>query len=94
MSASPVQIRKGVILVEKEVKIGDHVIWGDQYGKPHHALVTNVWGPADSKPSINVRVVDSDPNQEDSCGRKTRAETSVTHKSNQSAHGRWWDFPA
>ena len=76
-----------------EVKIGSHVIWHDPYGKPHNALVTAVWGPADSKPSINVVVLNDDEAQTDTYGRKLQRETSVVYEDSQSAHGRYWTFP-
>jgi hypothetical protein len=75
-----------------EVRKGSHVIWHDPYGRPHDALVTNVWGPVDSKPSINVVIVNMDEDQTDTYGQKIARETSVVHKDNQSAHGRFWTF--
>lgn len=68
---------------------GHHVTWYDEYGKPHDALVTNVHGPGNT-PSINVVVVNLDVGQTDSYGQKIQRETSVPHKVNQSAHGRYW----
>ncbi len=76
----------------QEVKVGQHVIWHDPYGKPFEALVTAVWGPADQKPSINVVVVNLEDGQRDDYGQKIKRETSVVHEDNQSAHGRYWTF--
>lgn len=74
------------------MKNGQHVIWHDEYGKSHDALVTCLhgnWGP-ENKPSINVVVVNLDEGQTDTYGQKLQRETSVVHKSNQGAHGRYW----
>ena len=76
-----------------EVKIGDHVLWHDEFGRPHNALVTAVWGPAGNKPSINVVVLNPDENQTDTYGRKIQRETSVVYADQQYAHGRYWRFP-
>lgn len=71
------------------VKIGGHVTWHDEYGKPHDALVTNVHGPL-PHPAINVVVVNMDEGQTDTYGQKVQRETSVVHESSQYAHGRYW----
>jgi hypothetical protein len=52
--------------------------------------VTNCFGPLESKPSINVVVVNNDENQTDTYGRKIERFTSVVHESNQYAHGNYW----
>jgi hypothetical protein len=70
-------------------QIGDHVTWHDPYGKPHDALVTAVWGQGET-PSINVVVVNLEEGQTDTYGQKIARETSVVHKSQQAAHGRFW----
>lgn len=75
------------------VNIGDNVIYADEYGTTHEALVTQQWGKPDDKPSINLLWVVGDPEKMDSYGRQIERNTSVVHKDNQSAHGRWWDFP-
>lgn len=73
----------------KEPKAGQHVVWRDEYGKPHDALITAVHGTGET-PSINVVVVNLDDGQTDTYGQKIQRETSVPHRVNQSAHGRWW----
>jgi hypothetical protein len=72
------------------VKVGGYVKWHDPYGKPHDALVTAIWGKPEEKPSINVVVVNMEEGQTDSYGQKIARETSVVHKDNQAAHGRFW----
>lgn len=69
-------------------------MWVDPVGLPHHALVTANWGQADNEtPSINVVVVNVEDGQTDNYGQKIQRETSVVHKTNQSAHGRYWYIP-
>jgi hypothetical protein len=75
------------------IKIGQHVIWHNPFGKPHDALITNIWGDPDKFPSINVVVVNLEEGQSDSYGQKIQRETSVVYKNEQSAHGRFWTLP-
>ncbi len=70
-------------------KVGDTVTYFDEHGKPHNALVTANWGTG-STPSINLVWIDSDETKTDSYGRQIARNTSVVHKSNQSAHGCYW----
>lgn len=76
------------------VEIGGHVVWVDPMGVPHDALVTAIWGGRDQNPSINVVVVNRDDGQTDSYGQKIQRETSVVHRVNQGAHGRFWYLPS
>lgn len=71
------------------IEVGQHVKWVDPQGVPHDALVTAVHGAGDT-PSINVVVVNLEPGQADSYGQKIARETSVVHREQQSAHGRYW----
>jgi hypothetical protein len=70
--------------------VGSPVTFVDSLGRDRPALVTAVWGPPESNPSINVVVVNNDENQTDTYGRKIERFTSVVHKSNQYAHGNYW----
>jgi hypothetical protein len=72
-----------------KANVGQHVKWFDPVGQPHDALVTAVHSTQDF-PSINVVVVNCEPGQTDNYGQKIQRETSVVHKTNQSAHGRYW----
>lgn len=74
-----------------KVKVGENVKWFDPVGQPHDALVTRVHGPEEF-PSINVVVVNCDPDQTDTYGQKIQRETSVVHKTNQHANGRYWMY--
>jgi hypothetical protein len=70
--------------------IGSPVTYVDSTGHARPALVTNCFGPLESKPSINVVVVNDDDNQTDTYGRKIERFTSVVHQDNQYAHGNYW----
>jgi hypothetical protein len=71
------------------MEIGNHVVYVDEYGKGHNALVTEVWGGGDT-PSLNVVYVETDDSKTDQYGRQLHRATSAVHKSNQGAHGRYW----
>jgi hypothetical protein len=70
--------------------IGWPVVYIDSLGRERPALVTNCFGPLESKPSINVVIVNDDENQTDTYGRKIERFTSVVHQANQWAHGNYW----
>lgn len=84
--------------MEKQFKPGQHVVYVDQYGKPHDALVTIWWHDITAyksetgMPGCNVVFVTSDPLKTDTYGTQIERETSVIHKSAQPAHGRYWCF--
>jgi hypothetical protein len=81
---------EGKVISEMQIKVGGSVIYVDPTGHDRNALVTAVWGPPESNPSINVVVVNDDENQTDTYGRKIERFTSVVHQSNQYAHGNFW----
>lgn len=76
------------------MKIGDWVLFADQFGKEHPAFVTSVFdnGNPDEypTPSLNVVYVSDDSTKTDQYGRQLERATSVPHESNQSAHGYKW----
>lgn len=76
----------------QDVSICMGVIYTDPTGKDRHALVTNVFGPSDKHPSVNVAFVNDDGNQTDSYGHKIERATSTPHQSGQFAHGNCWRF--
>lgn len=91
----------------RQPKIGDHVIFFDQFGMPHDALLTAVWGDVgvrkytvneqpvveDFYPSVNVLLISPDERREDSYGRQIERQTSVVHSNDQSAWGNFYCFP-
>jgi len=73
------------------LQVRDHVVFVDAVGKRHEALLTEVWGEA-APCSVNLVYVSGDPSKTDPYGRQIERETSVVHKSYQSAHGMYWAF--
>lgn len=85
--------------MERKLKVGDSVVYVDQYGKPHTALVTIVWTNIESyqsptgQPGCNLIFVSDDPSKTDQYGTQIERETSVIHMTHQPAHGRYWRWP-
>jgi hypothetical protein len=71
------------------MKVGDVVIYHDPTGKAHNALLTATWGESDTG-TFNLVYVSSDENEQDPYGRQTKRESSVSHKTNNQAWGRYW----
>lgn len=72
------------------MKVGDAVVFVDPRGNEHPAILTAVWGPPESNPSVNLVFVSKDETKHDTYGRQIERETSVVHESNQYAHGMYW----
>jgi len=86
--------------MERTLDIGDGVKVIDQHGVPHDALVSQHWGEGrrtlkegDRMPTVNVAFFSIDPSKTDQYGRQLERESSVPHKSNTDAPGRYWFFP-
>ena len=72
---------------------GDHVVFTDAHSQDRNGLVTAVWGSGNGT-SINITFVHTDENRTDQYGRQLdRSNTSVVHKSQQSAPGMMWRWP-
>ncbi len=75
--------------------IGSIVKFTDEYAVQHDALVTTVFDNGNREkfpnPAINVVYVSKDASQTDQYGRQIVRKTSVVKKTNQSAHGYFWD---
>lgn len=85
----------------KHPKVGDHVLWIDEHGKEHNALVLIVWDKGGmapeypvENPTINLVVVNPDPSRDDSYGRQIERHTSVPSARRTTVRGRCWDWPA
>jgi hypothetical protein len=87
---APAKERKVKNAMDASFGIGSTVIYVDSLGRERNAIVTNCFGPLESKPSINVVVVNDDENQTDTYGRKIERFSSVVHEANQFAHGNYW----
>lgn len=79
----------------KHVREGLSIVYGDHTGVEHDALCTaawgeNSWGEGEQAPCINVVYVTSDETKTDSYGRQIERDTSVPHRSSQTAPGNWW----
>lgn len=80
----------------KHVRESLAVIYGDHQGIEHDALVTAVWGEnsfeddGTGAPCINVVYVTQDDGKTDSYGHQIERDTSVPHRSVQTAPGNWW----
>lgn len=72
------------------------VIFVDEYGNEHNALVTNEFGDP-SRPeapmAINVAYCDPSDGATDQYGVQLVRKSSVVHESQQSAHGMYWKWP-
>jgi hypothetical protein len=71
------------------LKAGDAVIYHDERGVAHNALLTANWS-ADDNGAVNLVFVSSNESEQDSYGRQTKRESSVTHVSKTTVHGRYW----
>lgn len=72
--------------------IGTHVVYVDEYGKAHDALVTANWGgdaPRERR-ALNLVHVVSAEDQRDQYGQQINRPCSVVHESQTPAHGRFW----
>lgn len=74
---------------ERDIHVGDAVVYHDPVAVPHNALVTAVW----SKDCINVVVVSKDEAKGDTYGRQIERYTSLAHKSVSPVHGNYFRFP-
>lgn len=73
------------------MKISDAVIFVDQLGVEHNALLTAVHGTTDQfDPSVNLLYVSGNTTESDQYGRQINRESSVVHTSSQGAHGNYW----
>lgn len=92
--------------MEREYLVGDHVIYVDEFGKRHNGIVTTWWdnyrnvrfGDSDSTkgvdlPGCNLVFVTADPKKTDGYGSQIERPTSVVHRKNQAANGRYWIWP-
>lgn len=71
--------------------IGKPVIYVDELGREHNALVTACWGNEfGTKTSINLVYVSGAEDQSDQYGRQIARGTSVVPQQQQSAHGRYY----
>lgn len=76
-------------------KVGGCVVYHDERGKPHDALLTAVWGQresSDTMPCVNLLFCSPNAEQQDDYGRQIVRKSSCCHKTLVSAHGNYWRF--
>ena len=69
-------------------RVGELVVYHNEVGLEHNALVTSVWG----KSCINVVMVSSDSSKKDGYGRQLERRASCMHGSVGLVHGNYWRF--
>ena len=74
---------------DKLAKVGEYVIYTDEVGQDHDALVTAVHGPF----CINCLYVSDSEDKRDQYGRQIERPSSVQKASDNTAHGRVFRFP-
>lgn len=75
--------------MSKMLHVGDVVIFHDDRGRQHNALITAVW----SQQCVNLVHVSSDENRQDDYGRQIERPTSVEHVSRKAVHGMYFRLP-
>lgn len=79
--------------------VGSAVVWHDEYGQPRAALLTAIHGTEREHegvmhyPCVNLVTTTNDAAKTDPYGRQIERQTSVPHRLQQSAHGRYWRWP-
>lgn len=70
---------------------GDAVIYIDEVGVEHDALVTQYWGGDQPNGALNCVYVTTDDTKRDPYGRQLERASSVSRqKEGVTAHGRYW----
>jgi len=85
----------------KHPQVGDAIVYHDENGGFHNALVTAYWGnplTEDGSPSpyigcLNLVFVSADTARRDQYGRQIERLTSISHGSTQTTHGFYWRWP-
>lgn len=77
----------------RQMKNGDHVVFVDDRGVEHDALLTAIHGEGTATPSVNVVYVLKENNMHDDYGQQIGRKTSVVHQANQFAQGMYWRKP-
>lgn len=75
----------------KLVNVGDAVVYCDEKGSDHPALITAIHGPGDAGwVCVNLLWVSGDEDRIDSYGRQTERASSIQRASDTCAHGNYW----
>lgn len=75
---------------DKHEAVGTTVVYVDEVGVSHDALITAVWGQSLGENAINVVYVSGDNTQHDPYGRQIARASSVSADGPHTAHGRFY----
>lgn len=80
---------------ERELHVGENIIFTDAQCQDHNALVTVVWDPGThgNPGCCNLVFVSGDESKTDPYGRQIERHTSVTHVRWSGAPGFCWRYP-
>lgn len=79
--------------MNRNLSVGQAVIFVDSHRVDHPALVTNVWKDfGGGYPGCNVVFVSADESKTDPYGRQVERATSVAHQSQNSARAMCWRY--
>lgn len=70
--------------------VGDVIVYVDEVGVHHDALVTAYWAGDQPNGALNCVYLSSDTNKFDPYGRQVERASSVSRQSTHTAHGRYW----
>lgn len=81
--------------MERDLKVGDHIIYIDSKFVEHDALATRVWPGCGggAVPGCNLVIVSGDESKDDPYGRQIERASSIVHKSTQPAGANCWEWP-
>ena len=90
--------------LDKQVQVGEQVVYFDEFGREHNALVTAVWGERTetfkddelidtSEPSLNVIFISPDERRSDTYGRQVERRSSCMSVKYQAAYGNCYCLP-
>jgi hypothetical protein len=79
---------------ERELHVGERIVFTDADCRDHNALVTVVWSQPKDNGCCNLVYVSGDESKTDPYGRQIERATSVVHKDhNGGTPGYCWRFP-
>ena len=69
---------------------GDVIVYVDEVGVEHDALVTQYWGGEQPNGALNCVYITTEDTKRDPYGRQVERASSVSRQSEYTAHGRYW----
>ena len=83
----------------RNFEVGTAVVWVDEHGLPRPALLTAIHGTTREHeavtyyPCVNLVTTTNDSSKTDPYGRQIERHSSVSHRGQHSASGRYWRWP-